>query len=272
MDGCIYCGVSRTEWKTHGRIGCAYCVTVFGEEFSQFIPGPAPMQWEPTDLFPQKDLWKRFSSLPLEIGLQKIDSYRLPFTYRYRVARNPKNSIYPRKSGKTDRFLSTITGEGEQEYRDEEKKGEKLDFRERIPWNSGTLLAGDEDHIRWEYVTDSLSELNTVLESDFLEKFWEKERFDFLEGIGFVTSCPTNSDQGDKLSVSLPASLAENGDLVGFRLPTDWGFYREERKDRLVFFRKNFGRNRKNSFFNLVSYLALLVIAGKEGPKATFAL
>ncbi len=273
MSGCIYCGISQTDWKNRGRIGCIHCVSVFEEEYTKFIPRPAPLDWEPVSGFPSIESWKKFRELPFEAGLKEIDSHRLPFTYRFRIARNPKNSIYPKQSGKKDRFIGWFLEKGENissRPSSPAKKDKNQDFGERFPWHDGTLLAGDEDHIRWEYVTDSLFDLNSVLESNFLGKFWERERFDFIEGTGFITACPTNSGQGDKLSIAIPAKLADTGELVGFRLPTDWGFYREELKDRLVFFRKNFGRNRKNSFFNLVSYLALLVISGKEGIKASF--
>ncbi|TGK08034.1 ATP--guanido phosphotransferase [Leptospira semungkisensis] len=244
-----------------------------GEEYTKFIPLQAAEDWKPLPEFTSASLWEEWETISLSERLEKIDSYRLPFTYRFRVARNPRNSIYPKQSGKTNRFLREFLESSSASWEEDRTPSQKNtripDFGDRFPWNSGTLLAGDEDHIRWEYVTDSLLELNSILESDFLRKFWVRDRFDFLEGIGFVNSCPTNSGHGDKLSVSIPAKLAETGDLSGFRLPTDWGFYREELKERLVFFRKNFGQNRKNSFFNLVSYLALLVISGKDGTKAS---
>ncbi|TGK01618.1 ATP--guanido phosphotransferase [Leptospira langatensis] len=242
-----------------------------GEEYTKFIPNQAAEDWKPLPELISASFWEDWERISLPERLERIDSYRLPFTYRFRVARNPRNSIYPQQSKKTNRFLREFLESSSQNQEEgaspPQKKPKIPEFADRFPWNSGTLVAGDEDHIRWEYVTDSLLELNSILGSDFLQKFWAEDQFDFLEGIGFVNSCPTNSGHGDKLSVSIPANLAETGDLSGFRLPTDWGFYREELKQRLVFFRKNFGQNRKNSFFNLVSYLALLVISGKDGTK-----
>lgn len=272
MDGCIYCGLSLLDWKNRGKIGCAHCIQFLGEEYTKFIPIQAPSDWEPPSHFPAISVWEKFRKTNWEEGLSYIDSHRLPFTYRFRIARNPKNSTYTERSEKTDQFLDSFIGKNDSKTKDLNSGKNRLipELKQRIPWESGTLVVGDEDHIRWEYVTDSLLELNSVLKSDFLIKFEAEDKFDFQKGIGFINSCPTNSGFGDKLSVSIPARLADSGELKDFRLPTDWGFYREELKGRLVFFRKNFGPNRKNSFFNLVSYLALLVISGKDETKASF--
>ncbi|TGL63246.1 ATP--guanido phosphotransferase [Leptospira sarikeiensis] len=269
MDGCIYCGLSLLDWKDRGKIGCAHCIGFLKEEYTKFIPFQASADWEPPSHFPSYSAWKNLQSMGEDV-LDRIDSWALPFSYRFRVARNPKHSIYPKQNRTNESYLGWFLDDSGFQGSNSGKKLSDPEFKERIPWNSGTLVAGDEDHIRWEYVTDSLSELNSILKSDFLSKFEAEDKFDFQNGIGFINSCPTNSGFGDKLSVSIPARLADSGELRDFRLPTDWGFYREELKDRLVFFRKNFGPGRKNSFFNLVSYLALLVISEKDGSKASF--
>ncbi|TGK20946.1 ATP--guanido phosphotransferase [Leptospira fluminis] len=279
MESCVYCGISASDWKKKGRVGCSNCVELFREEYLRFIPRTPDGIWEPPTDFPMHGEWKELQSLVQSERWKKIDSYSLPFSYRYRVARNPKGSVYPVRTTKPPErfFLDWFSGKIDisedvvPSHFETKKKKRRLSFEKetRISWKGGTLFTGDEDHFRWEYVTDSLADLSETLDSSFIEEFWDRERFDYKKGIGFLTSCPTNSGEGDKFSVAVPDSYTESGILEGFRLPTDWGFYREEGQGRLIFFRKNFGRNGKNSFFNLVSYLALLVILGKEAGKAS---
>ncbi|EQA34756.1 hypothetical protein LEP1GSC047_1189 [Leptospira inadai serovar Lyme str. 10] len=280
MKDCVYCGISYEDWKERGRIGCSNCISLIGDEYSTFIPRQSESDWEPPLGFPLRDEWFQFNASPFSEKMRKIDSYSLPFSYRFRVARNPKRSVYPLRS----KILPSVFLEEWFSSQNIQIQPNLNFFSEtqfaknrsdntncvRISWNGGTLLMGDEDHLRWEYVTDSLNDLAMILESPFLKAFWDPERFDYRDGIGFLTSCPTNAGEGDKLSVALPDLFTQTGALEGFRLPTDWGFYREDLRNRLIIFRKNFGLKRKNSFFNLVSYLALLVILGKEAGKASF--
>ncbi|PJZ71580.1 hypothetical protein CH373_01730 [Leptospira perolatii] len=291
MSKCIYCGTSLRDWKDHGKIGCAHCLNLFQSDYIRYIPSREKEDWEPPKRVPLFKEWKKLSSEPIHRLAKRIDSWKLPFSYRFRITRNPKGSVYPIRLSKSiapekvlqkclPDILEEILSENETESSNTKRSksfSETIAPRSRsnnrirssLYSNGGRLLFGDEDQVRWEFVTDSLFELETVLNSNFLEKFWKPQVFDYKEGIGYISSCPTNSGEGDKLSVAIPFGLSQTGELDGFVLPENWGFYREDVIERIVFFRKNFGLVRKNSFFNFVSYLALLVRGRVEGEKSS---
>lgn len=189
-----------------------------------------------------------------------MDRIAPPFTYRLRIGRNLSGRIYPTVTRTTIGVPTKIFKEFLIHTLNVDPTFlEAKDFPTRIPWGEGSLFFGDEDHLRWEVLAPTISELFRQIERSPLEKLEDQNLFDYDPEFGYVTSCPTNAGSGVKISFKLSIKSWRNRKNISFKIPDFLEFYPENSSEFAVFYLKNFTFSQKNSFLNLVYYLALQV-------------
>ncbi|WP_425529273.1 ATP--guanido phosphotransferase, partial [Leptospira gomenensis] len=201
----------------------------------------------------------RFEFLSESEKWKELEKLKPPFSYRFRIGRNLAGRIYPTASGVPTTVLKSFLIDG---IGVPTALLEGPNWPTRIPWGEGNLFTGDEDHLRWEIITDSLEELFSKIEAPPIKKFENPEFFDFDPNLHYVTSCPTNAGLGTKISLKLSMRIWKNRKNASFKIPGFLEFYLENSSEFVVFYLKNFAVSQKNSFLNLVYYLALQVKSG----------
>ncbi|WP_036096594.1 ATP--guanido phosphotransferase [Leptospira weilii] len=258
-EKCLYCGTDRAAWNERGKIGCIHCLKLFRKEYQVHL---RQKDFELSSRFLQGKEFEnflRFESLSESRKILELDRMAPPFTYRLRIGRNISGRIYPAAAGSAGvptqilrEFLSETLGIASTLL------GTK-DLPTRIPWGEGNLFSGDEDHLRWEVLAPTMSELFRQIENSPLEKLEDQNLFDYDPEFGYVTSCPTNAGSGAKVSLKLSMKTWKNRMNPSFKIPGFLEFYLENSSEFAVFYLKNFAFSQKNSFLNLVYYLALQV-------------
>ncbi|EMM71398.1 ATP:guanido phosphotransferase, C-terminal catalytic domain protein [Leptospira weilii str. 2006001855] len=202
----------------------------------------------------------RFESFSESRKILELDRIAPPFTYRLRIGRNLSGRIYPTVTRTTIGVPTKIFKEFLIHTLNVDPTFlEAKDFPTRIPWGEGSLFFGDEDHLRWEVLAPTISELFRQIERSPLEKLEDQNLFDYDPEFGYVTSCPTNAGSGVKISFKLSIKSWRNRKNISFKIPDFLEFYPENSSEFAVFYLKNFTFSQKNSFLNLVYYLALQV-------------
>ncbi|XDD50047.1 ATP--guanido phosphotransferase [Leptospira sp. WS92.C1] len=256
---CLYCGTDRSIWNEKGKIGCIHCLKLFRKEYQAHLRNGS---FEFSSRYLGENESKRFSkfeSLSESQKLEELDRISPPFTYRFRIGRNLAGRIYPTASGVPTQILK--------EFLLTSMKVDSIflapkELPLRIPWGEGNLFLGDEEHIRWEVISGSISEFFGKIENSPLEKFQNPKLFDWDEQIGYVTACPTNAELGTKISLKISKNVWKKQYVSSFKVPGFLEFYLENSSEFAVFYLKNFAHSQKNSFLNLVYYLALQVEPG----------
>ncbi|EMN00592.1 ATP:guanido phosphotransferase, C-terminal catalytic domain protein [Leptospira noguchii str. 2007001578] len=196
----------------------------------------------------------KFESLSESEKILELDKNFSPFTYRLRIGRNLSGRIYPIVSGVPTQILKEfLTQHVDPSFL------KTKELPQRIPWGEGNFFFGDEEHIRWEILTSTVSELFRQIENSPLEKLENQNDFDYDPEFGYVTSCPTNAGTGIKISFKISTKSWENRKNSSFKIPGFLEFYLENSSEFAIFYLKNFALSQKNSFLNLVYYLALQV-------------
>ncbi|MBM9500802.1 ATP--guanido phosphotransferase [Leptospira sp. 201903071] len=259
LETCLHCGTDRSIWNERGKIGCIHCLKLFRKEYrthlrsenidfsSRYLKGP------------EFDKFARFESLSEPEKIRELDQIAPPFTFRFRISRNLSGRIYPATSGVPTQILKPFLLE---RMEVDPAHLRTKDLPTRIPWGEGNLFSGDEDHLRWEILSSSLGELFRRIENSPLEKMENRIFFDFDEELGYVTSCPTNAGLGTKISLKFSTKIWKKEGVPTFKVPGFLEFYLENSSEFAVFYLKNFAYSQKNSFLNLVYYLALQVEPG----------
>ncbi len=258
-ETCLHCGTNRLIWNERGKIGCIHCLKIFRKEYRAYL------REEKIDFSSrylkgaEAEKIAGFESLSENEKIRTLDRIAPPFTFRFRISRNLSGRIYPATSGVPTQFLKTFLKE---RMEVDPAFLQSKDLPKRIPWGEGNLFSGDEDHIRWEILSHSVGDLFKRIESSPLEKMENQNFFDFDEELGYVTSCPTNAGLGTKMSLKFSTKLWEKDGVPTFKVPGFLEFYLENSSEFAVFYLKNFAYSQKNSFLNLVYYLALQVEPG----------
>lgn len=258
-ETCLYCGTDRKIWNERGKIGCVHCLKLFRKEYSANLRENAfvfSSQYVPKQ---ETDLLSRFESLSEREKWEELEKIKPPFSYRFRISRNLAGRIYPPVSGVPTTVLKEFLVD---RLGVPAKLLEGQNLPTRIPWEQGSLFTGDEDHLRWEVVSDSLKDLFARIEAAQVKKLENPEYFDFDPNLHYVTSCPTNAGLGTKISLKLSMRVWKNRKNASFKIPGFLEFYLENSSEFVVFYLKNFAVSQKNSFLNLVYYLALQVESG----------
>ncbi|AVV51646.1 ATP--guanido phosphotransferase [Leptospira santarosai] len=256
-EKCLYCGTDRNAWNERGKIGCIHCLKLFRKEYQEHL---RPKDFEFSARLLQGEDLLRFESFSESQKILELDRIAPPFTYRLRIGRNLSGRIYPTTAETTVEVPTKIF----KEFLTHTLNVDPIflavkDFPTRIPWGEGHLFFGDEDHLRWEVLAPTISELFRQIESSPLEKLEDQNLFDYDPEIGYVTSCPTNAGSGTKISFKLSTKLWKNRKNTSFEIPDFLEFYPENSSEFAVFYLKNFTFSQKNSFLNLVYYLALQI-------------
>jgi hypothetical protein len=200
---CVHCGTSVDRFLITGLLGCSNCYTTF-------------LTSREIDLFSRSSL--DFISNPitkmysLKESIEKCQKYEL--SIRFRLARNFRNQFYsPDKNSltyrKIDEFLKLPAIQKFNQY--------------------GNLHFFDEDHIRAEFYLQSID----CPKNQFPEVFYDTSIFDFHSVYGFLTSCPTNSGMGNKISIEIDYSKISSKSIIKINSN----------------FEKNIIRNNKNNFY-----------------------
>lgn len=257
-EKCLCCGTDRAAWNEKGKIGCIHCLKLFRKEYQKHL---RPKDFKFSARFLQSfEHLLRFESFSESQKIFELDRIAPPFTYRLRIGRNLSGRIYPTAAKTTVGVPTKIFKEFLIHTLNIdpiflETKG----FPTRIPWGEGNLFFGDEDHLRWEVLSPTISELFRQIENSPLEKLEDQSLFDYDPEFGYVTSCPTNAGSGMKVSFKLSMKLWRNRKNTSFKIPDFLEFYPENSSEFAVFYLKNFTFSQKNFFLNLVYYLALQV-------------
>ncbi len=256
----MYCGTDRATWNEKGKIGCIHCLKLFRKEYQEHLR-PKDFKFSTQSLQGKEfeDLL-RFESFSESRKILELDRIAPPFTYRLRIGRNLSGRIYPTVTRTTIGVPTKIFKEFLIHTLNVDPTFlEAKDFPTRIPWGEGSLFFGDEDHLRWEVLAPTISELFRQIERSPLEKLEDQNLFDYDPEFGYVTSCPTNAGSGVKISFKLSIKSWRNRKNISFKIPDFLEFYPENSSEFAVFYLKNFTFSQKNSFLNLVYYLALQV-------------
>ncbi|MDL5245874.1 MULTISPECIES: ATP--guanido phosphotransferase [Leptospira] len=259
-EKCLYCGTDRATWNEKGKIGCIHCLKLFRKEYQEHLR-PKDFKFYAQSLQGKEfeDLL-RFESFSESRKILELDRIAPPFTYRLRIGRNLSGRIYPTVTRTTIGVPTKIFKEFLIHTLNVDPTFlEAKDFPTRIPWGEGSLFFGDEDHLRWEVLAPTISELFRQIERSPLEKLEDQNLFDYDPEFGYVTSCPTNAGSGVKISFKLSIKSWRNRKNISFKIPDFLEFYPENSSEFAVFYLKNFTFSQKNSFLNLVYYLALQV-------------
>ncbi|EMJ94862.1 ATP:guanido phosphotransferase, C-terminal catalytic domain protein [Leptospira alstonii] len=255
-EKCLYCGTDRVVWNEKGKIGCIHCLKLFRKEYQAHL---RQKDFELSSRFLQGKEFEnflRFESLSESRKILELERMASPFTYRLRIGRNLSGRIYPTAAEVPTQILREFliyTLNVDRTF-----LGTK-ELPTRIPWGEGNLFSGDEDHLRWEVLAPTISELFRQIENSPLEKLEDQNLFDYDPEFGYVTSCPTNAGSGAKVSLKLSMKSWKNRLNASFKIPGFLEFYLENSSEYAVFYLKNFAFSQKNSFLNLVYYLALQV-------------
>ncbi|PJZ54506.1 ATP--guanido phosphotransferase [Leptospira adleri] len=258
-ETCLYCGTDRSAWNELGKIGCIHCLKLFRKEYR------AHLRDEKIDFSSrylkgaESEKFARFESFSESEKIQELDQIAPPFTFRFRISRNLSGRIYPVISGVPTQILKKFLLE---RMEVDPAFLQSKDLPTKIPWGEGNLFSGDEDHIRWEILSSSVGEMFRRMENSPLEKMENQKFFDYDEELGYVTSCPTNAGLGTKISLKFSTKLWKKEGVPTFKVPGFLEFYLENSSEFAVFYLKNFAYSQKNSFLNLVYYLALQVEPG----------
>ncbi|WP_061218802.1 ATP--guanido phosphotransferase [Leptospira weilii] len=259
-EKCLYCGTDQATWNEKGKIGCIHCLKLFRKEYQEHLR-PKDFKFSTQSLQGKEfeDLL-RFESFSESRKILELDRIAPPFTYRLRIGRNLSGRIYPIVTRTTIGVPTKIFKEFLIHTLNVDPTFlEAKDFPTRIPWGEGSLFFGDEDHLRWEVLAPTISELFRQIERSPLEKLEDQNLFDYDPEFGYVTSCPTNAGSGVKISFKLSIKSWRNRKNISFKIPDFLEFYPENSSEFAVFYLKNFTFSQKNSFLNLVYYLALQV-------------
>ncbi|WP_060684546.1 ATP--guanido phosphotransferase [Leptospira interrogans] len=255
-ETCIYCGTNRTIWNQKGKIGCIHCLKLFRKEYQTHIRQKDFMISSRFLQGQEFETFLRFESLSESEKIIELDRISSPFTYRLRIGRNLSGRIYPIAAGVPTQILREFLTHTLQ-VNPTLLKTEELP--QQISWGEGNFFFGDEEHIRWEVLASTVSELFRQIENSPLEKLENQNDFDYDPELGYVTPCPTNAGTGIKISFKLSTKSWENRKNASFKIPGFLEFYLENSSEFVVFYLKNFALSQKNSFLNLVYYLALQV-------------
>ncbi|UOG37512.1 ATP--guanido phosphotransferase [Leptospira noguchii] len=251
---CICCGTNRIIWNQKGKIGCIHCLKLFRKEYQTHIRQKDFMISSRFLQGQEFESFLKFESLSESEKILELDKIFSPFTYRLRIGRNLSGRIYPIVSGVPTQILKEfLTQHVDPSFL------KTKELPQRIPWGEGNFFFGDEEHIRWEILTSTVSELFRQIENSPLEKLENQNDFDYDPEFGYVTSCPTNAGTGIKISFKISTKSWENRKNSSFKIPGFLEFYLENSSEFAIFYLKNFALSQKNSFLNLVYYLALQV-------------
>jgi hypothetical protein len=113
----------------------------------------------------------------------------------------------------------------------------------------GKVYCFDEDHIRAEFFLSS----SECEKNQFPPIFYDINIFDCKDNFGYLTSCPTNSRKGNKVSALL--DLSELSDEVKLNIINKYKeniIKKDNLNEKIIFFLKNYDKNILLVFFNIV--------------------
>ena len=113
----------------------------------------------------------------------------------------------------------------------------------------GKVYCFDEDHIRAEFFLTS-TECN---KNQFPAIFYDKDIFDYKDNFGYLTSCPTNSIKGNKVSALLDLShLMEDFKIQILNKYKENIIKKDNFNNKIILFIKNYDKNILIRFLNIV--------------------
>ncbi len=158
----------------------------------------------------------------------------LKMSIRFRLARNFRNQFYTKLENsnvykKLEYFLD----------HQEVKKFTKF----------GKVYCFDEDHIRAEFFLKTAE----CSKNQFPAIFYDKNIFDYKDNFGYLTSCPTNSIKGNKVSALLDLSELTEDIKFKFLKKYEENIIKNYNLNKnVIFFIKNYDKNKLIKFFNIV--------------------
>ncbi len=218
---CFYCGTGVNEFIRDGKLGCRNCYEVI-------------LNLKEANALSQLTHFANDSILSIEDLPQTFQScmnFNIPI--RFRLARNLKNQFYTKLEN------SNVYKKLEYLLENEEvKKFTKF----------GKVYCFDEDHIRAEFFLTSTE----CSKNQFPAIFYDKNIFDFKDNFGYLTSCPTNSKKGNKVSALLDLSnLTEEVKLKILNNYKENIIKKDNLNEQIIFFIKNYDKNLLIKFFNI---------------------
>jgi hypothetical protein len=219
---CFYCGTGVNDFIRDGKLGCRNCYEVI-LNFKEATALSQITYFANDSLHPTQDL---------ESMLQFCIKFKIPI--RFRLARNLKNQFYTKLENsnvykKLEYFLE----------HDEVRKFTKF----------GKVYCFDEDHIRAEFFLSS----SECEKNQFPPIFYDKNIFDYKDNFGYLTSCPTNSRKGNKVSALLDLSeLTEDVKLNILNKYKENIIKKDNLNEKIIFFLKNYDKNILLVYINIV--------------------
>ena len=218
---CLYCGTGVNDFIRYGKLGCRNCYEVI-------------LNLKEANALSQLTHFANDSILSIEDLSQTFQScmnFNIPI--RFRLARNLKNQFYTKLEN------SNVYKKLEYLLENEEvKKFTKF----------GKVYCFDEDHIRAEFFLTSTE----CSKNQFPAIFYDKNIFDFKDNFGYLTSCPTNSKKGNKVSALLDLSnLTEEVKLKILNNYKENIIKKDNLNEQIIFFVKNYDKNLLIKFFNI---------------------
>lgn len=224
---CVYCGMEPSYFLEYGRWGCMHCPNFFVQtkEYNMLVERGVSI-WPSKDLPTTKDLkllekiLNQHTIMNSFFNTNSNSHSSLWVSFRYRIARNIKNSIF-------SELNKDSTNQSHKTNPDFIFLQEKWKLLSQLP--GFQLVFGDEDEIRLEAKKKVLlAEINPQTISQaiygffswfykpeyqpFYQFLWNRNIFSYIYGIGFINSCPTNCGRGDRFSVLIP--FTENTDIL----------------------------------------------------------
>jgi len=217
---CVHCGTSVDRFLQSGLLGCTNCYTTF-------------LTSREIDLFSRSSLNCLVNPIPITYSLNESIKIckKHEFSIRFRLARNFRNQFYsPDKNSLT--------------YR---KMDELLNLPAIQNFNQyGMLHFFDEDHVRAEFYLQSID----CDKNQFPEIFYDTSIFDYHSEYGFLTSCPTNSGMGNKISIGIDYSKVSRERLIKINSNFDKNIINNGKNNFYIFI-KNYKKKDLLSFLNL---------------------
>ena len=219
---CFYCGTGVNDFIRDGKLGCRNCYEVI-------------LNLKEANALSQLTYFAKDSILSTENLPQMLQScmnFNIPI--RFRLARNLKNQFYTKlENSNVYKKLEYIL------EHEEVKKFTKF----------GKVYCFDEDHIRAEFFLTS-TECN---KNQFPAIFYDKDIFDYKDNFGYLTSCPTNSIKGNKVSALLDLShLMEDFKIQILNKYKENIIKKDNFNNKIILFIKNYDKNILIRFLNIV--------------------
>ncbi|TGL73738.1 ATP--guanido phosphotransferase [Leptospira levettii] len=194
---CRICGTKDTQFQISGKYGCEHCVTVFP------VPKQSRRLWIPTSLL--TEIEEIFSNSQSKIQF---------LSYRTRITRNLAHSLFPFYEPKEMEVKLLLAESGF--WKDPKEGPNSFTVSKEGISPIYHLYLGAEDHVRLEILRildlsyGQLQNAKKTLQArlskekrSLLRLFYSRKHWAYRQGIGFISSCPTNLGKGRRDSLLL---------------------------------------------------------------------